>query len=392
MAAFFRAFRDLFLSLKLTVVLLVLGMILIFVATLDQVNLGIWGVQQKYFHAVFVLWRVGDVPIPVFPGGYFIGGMLLVNLIVAHVWRLKFTWRKTGIQLTHAGLILLLVGELLSGLMQQTYTMRLTEGQTSNYSEHERDYELAVIDTTDPKFDDVVAIPDKILGRLEPIQHPPLPFRVVPRQYFPNSTLARRPDNSTAPASPATQGVGPQVVVTPLPITYREDDRNVPAAYVELIGAEGSLGTWLVSPDLGSPQAFTYAGHSWKIVFRPSRAYKPFAVTLLETRHDVYPGTDIPKNFSSRIRIGPAGSTDQREVLIYMNNPLRYEGLTFYQYQMDTGHNTSVLQVVRNPSWILPYVACSMMCLGLCVQFLLHLVGFIQKRRAATAPVAETAA
>src|SRR6185312_1565153 len=124
MADFLRAFRDLFLSLKLTVVLLVLGMILIFVATLDQVNLGIWGVQQKYFHAVFVLWRVGDIPIPVFPGGYFIGGMLLVNLIVAHVWRLKFTWRKTGIQLTHAGLILLLVGELLSGLMQQTYTMR----------------------------------------------------------------------------------------------------------------------------------------------------------------------------------------------------------------------------------------------------------------------------
>ncbi|MBS0631714.1 MAG: cytochrome c biogenesis protein ResB [Verrucomicrobia bacterium] len=387
--AFLRALRDLFLSLRLTVVLLVLGMILIFVATLDQVNLGIYGVQQKYFHAFFSVIRVGPLFVP-FPGGYCIGGLLLINLIVAHVWRLKFTWRKTGIQLTHAGLILLLVGELLSGLMQQSYTMRLTEGQTSNYSEHERNYELAVIDTTDAKFDDVTAIPDKILAQLEPIQHPPMPFRVVPRQYFPNASLARRTDGAGTPASPATQGIGPQVTVTSLPVTYREDDRNVPAAYVELVGAEGSLGTWLVSPDLGSPQTFTYAGHSWKIVFRPARAYKPYAITLLETRHDVYPGTDIPKNFSSRIRIGTPGAADQREVLIYMNNPLRYEGLTFYQYQMDPGHNTSVLQVVRNPGWILPYIACSMMCLGLCVQFLFHLVGFIQKRRAA--PAAESAA
>jgi hypothetical protein len=213
---------------------------------------------------------------------------------------------------------------------------------------------------------------------------------VVPRQNFPNSTLARRSDGANTPASPATQGIGPQITVTPQPITYREDDRNVPSAYVELVGPEGSLGTWLVSPDLGSPQAFTYAGHSWKIVLRPARVYKPFAVTLLETRHDVYPGTDIPKNFSSRIRIGAPGAADQREVLIYMNNPLRYEGLTFYQYQMDPGHNASVLQVVRNPGWILPYIACSMMCLGLCWQFLQHLVGFFQKRRAATA--AESAA
>ena len=44
-----RQFRDFFVSLKLTVVLLALSLILVFAATLDQVNLGIWGVQEKYF-------------------------------------------------------------------------------------------------------------------------------------------------------------------------------------------------------------------------------------------------------------------------------------------------------------------------------------------------------
>jgi hypothetical protein len=86
----FRQIRDFFVSLKLTVVLLVLGMILVFAATLDQVNLGIWAVQEKYFRSFFVLTRVGNVPVPVFPGGYLIGGVMLINLIAAHVYRFSF--------------------------------------------------------------------------------------------------------------------------------------------------------------------------------------------------------------------------------------------------------------------------------------------------------------
>jgi len=69
-----------------------------------------------------------------------------------------------------------------------------------------------------------------------------------------------------------------------------------------------------------------------------------------------------------------------------MNNPLRYEGLTFYQYQMsqeEVGQNplTSTLQVVRNPAWITPYLGCAAVAAGLVIQFLIHLVAFITKRR-----------
>jgi hypothetical protein len=38
----------------------------VFAATIDQVNLGIWAVQEKYFRSFFVLVKAGDVPIPVF--------------------------------------------------------------------------------------------------------------------------------------------------------------------------------------------------------------------------------------------------------------------------------------------------------------------------------------
>src|SRR3954467_15259486 len=104
-----REFRDFFVSLKLTVVLLALSIVLIFWATLAQVDLGVWGVQDKFFHAFFVFGKIPgtQVPLPVFPGGYFLGGLLLLNLIAAHIYRFKLEWKKAGMQGTHRGLILL---------------------------------------------------------------------------------------------------------------------------------------------------------------------------------------------------------------------------------------------------------------------------------------------
>ena len=63
-----------------------------------------------------------------------------------------------------------------------------------------------------------------------------------------------------------------------------------------------------------------------------------------------------------------------------MNNPLRHAGLTFYQASFEKGDTVSILQVVRNPGWVLPYVSCVMMGLGLLVQFGIHLFGFVRKR------------
>ena len=378
-----RQFRDFFVSMKLTVALLAFGMILVFAATLDQVNLGVWAVQEKYFRSLFVMAHIGEVPVPVFPGGYFIGGLLLINLISAHAYRFKFEWRKAGIQLTHSGLILLLVGELLSGLWQEDFSMRLDEGETKNYSESYRANELAITDITDAKFDEVVAIPEPLLDRPDPIQHPKLPFRVVVKAYYPNAAIIQRGAESTP--SMATAGFGLRVAAMPQPLSYKQDERNTPAAFVELVGTKGPIGTWLVTTQAPFPQQFDAEGHTWKIALRQQRAYKPFALSLLKFNHDIYAGTDIPKNFSSRLRLTTPDGRDDREVLIYMNNPLRYAGLTFYQASFDNNDRTTILQVVRNPSWLLPYIACGVMSFGLLWQFAIHLFAFISKRRPAVA-------
>ena len=122
-------------SLRLTVALLVLASVLVVLATLDQINLGVWAAQQKYLRTfVVTLTPAGSTfQIPVFPGGYLVGGALLANLLCAQFRRLSPTWRQLGLHLAHAGLALLLVGELLSGLVSAEGRLTLRPGETHRY-------------------------------------------------------------------------------------------------------------------------------------------------------------------------------------------------------------------------------------------------------------------
>ena len=140
-----RTLVDIFTSLKLTIVCLAAAMALIFAGTLAQVHLGIHEAQQRYFQSMFVWWppEGRGFKIPIFPGGHLIGAVLLINLIAAHVKRFRFTWRKLGIHLTHAGLIIMLAGGLFTDLFAVESHMRLSNGDTKNYSEDMRDTELA---------------------------------------------------------------------------------------------------------------------------------------------------------------------------------------------------------------------------------------------------------
>jgi hypothetical protein len=49
---------------------------------------------------------------------------------------------------------------------------------------------------------------------------------------------------------------------------------------------------------------------------------------------------------------------------------LRFEGRTYYQASFAGNDDVSILQVVKNPSWLLPYFACGLVTLGLLWQSL----------------------
>src|SRR3954471_1436219 len=91
-------------SLKLTVLCLACAMILVFLGTLDQVNIGVYEAENRYFKSFFLYFTLpgGTLKVPWFPGGYLVGGLLLLNLIAAHLTRFRFSWRKAGILVLHA--------------------------------------------------------------------------------------------------------------------------------------------------------------------------------------------------------------------------------------------------------------------------------------------------
>ncbi|MCC6235047.1 MAG: cytochrome c biogenesis protein ResB [Verrucomicrobiales bacterium] len=391
-------------SLKLTIVLLTLSMVLVFLGTMAQEPLGLYLAQARFFQSAFVDLAamtaavkktlqmihvylppstaadvMGAPFIPVFPGGYLLGSLLLINLIAAHVSRFQLTRKKAGIVLVHLGMILLLVGQLMTDLVARESAMRLTEGQTRSYSESDRRSELAIADVTSAEKDRVVAFPDGLLSSGAVLEHAELPFKVRVARYYENSMLTNR---TAAPNAPAvTEGPGTRFVPLELPKVTVMDMRDVPSAFVEVTGPEGVIGSYLLTEFIERPQALKYKDRNYELSLRLRRYYKDFSLTLLDFRHDKYLGTEIPKNFSSDVRLRNASTGEDRTVKIYMNNPLRYQGLTFYQASFDPrDERVTILQVVRNPAWLTPYFACIVVGLGLVLQFGIHLVGFIRKR------------
>jgi hypothetical protein len=442
---------------------------------------------------------------PVLPGGYLVGIVLLLNLIAAHIHRFQFTQKKVGINLTHLGIILLLVGQLTTDLLSDESFMSFREGETRAFTENHRDNELVFLTNAANGQDEVVSIPEAMVAEKKEITHEKLPFAVRVKEYYPNAEvisikaaveagqqlttaiatvqaqyasaeslvaqaeraqesqgriavwrdaleaigekdannvvaaakrIAAQPERAarlltelkarfqqqmlrgfkmsgmdptqpsgdddnarrfaaeryeqnqpiTADALPpaSSNGAGARTFCRALPETKEMDKRNFPAAVIEVSQGGSSLGTWLVSTWLHESE-LDVAGAPWRTALRLRRTYLPYSVKLLKTTHEVYAGTTVPKNYQSRVRIENPATGENREVDIYMNNPLRYSGLTFYQSQMDrfTMPGFSGLQVVRNPSWLTPYFGCGIVALGLVWQFLYHLIGFMNKRRTA---------
>jgi hypothetical protein len=269
----------------------------------------------------------------------------LANLLAAHAIRFKLSWKRSGILLIHAGLIVMMLSELVAGLLAVESKMPIAEGETVNYIENSREVELAIIDASKPKIDDVIVIPEAMLRQHGVIRHQLLPFDVEVLSYMTNSNLLDVPpqkvSKETLIASDSNYyTVGPRSEETGVDPGQREDAAAVRVAFRMKESAE-VLATHLLSlwfyPNYTlrqlrfQAQEVTAGDTTYRLELRFKRVYQPFALQLIEFRHDKYLGTDKPKNFSSRVRLLDTSRGEDRELTISMNDPLRYAGESFYQ-------------------------------------------------------------
>lgn len=399
-------------SLRLTVVLLALSIFLVFVGTLAQIDGGIWTIVSKYFRSWFVwvplqlFWQLGEKFIGLgprsipghlpFPGGWTLGGLLMVNLVAAHVTRFRLTWKRAGVLMIHAGLMILLISELVTGLYQVEARMVIGPKETVGSTENSRAVELAIIDGNGVEENIEFTIPESMLKRRGRIAEAKLPVDVEVVEYMPNSRLVPLGNGENAE----------EVYVSSSGVRFAfqraaeasgvdsSAQTDAPSARIVFFkkGTQEKLASALVSlyfnpnftqrlPVYKFPtQEFILDGKKYKFELRGQKEYLPFSLQLDEFRFDRYPGTNKPKNYSSLVTLRDPRTEADRQVLIRMNEPLAYDGVTFYQADF-TRHDEkgTILQVTRNPGVWLPYVSCTLMIAGMSLHFGMLLSQFLTR-------------
>ncbi|MFM7206151.1 MAG: cytochrome c biogenesis protein CcsA [Planctomycetaceae bacterium] len=313
---------------------------------------------------------------------------------------------RGGNVLIHVAVALLMVGQFLFGDRQIEERISLVEGQTTSVAYRTDETELAVIDPSDPGTDRVTAISGRLLAARAggaAIAADDLPFDVEVLDWFANSSVVRV--GPVAP-NPATAGLGRQWLASARPPEGGASSQpNVASAYIRLRErATGrDLGTHLVSQFLndqsrifmgGGDECDTVeaGGRSWTLALRFRSELKPYSVTLDDVRRIDYSASDTPRDYSSYVTFTDRAHGDRQKGRIWMNNPVRYRGETFYQSQYSqvdlgggrTGEMTG-LQVVENAGWLIPYVACVLAFWGMLAHFGLTFVRFADRHERLTA-------
>lgn len=395
-------------SLQITVVLFALSIALIFFGTVAQMDHGVWTVVDRYFWSWVVMVpfdlfnKVGQVffdfprdakwegSFP-FPAGKLLGGAMLVNLLAAHLVRFKLSWKRSGILLIHGGLILLFVGEFVTREYAIEQRMVIPEGEAVNFTQDARICELAFVDASNPSGEKTTVVPESMLkeyaeaGRISDTQ---LPVEVEVVEFMSNSTMV---DLKPGERNPADRGFGLQGRVRAeakpeVSGTDTDQKADMQAAYVRFIkkGSGDSLGTYLLVSGIERKQELTVDGKTFEVALRPKRYYKPYTIHLVKFRFDRYLGTDKPKNYSSQLIVKDDDEAEPREVTVRMNEPFRHRGETFYQGGFDPNtETTTILQVVKNPGWLIPYISCVVVTVGLLIHFGIYLTLFLKRRAAA---------
>lgn len=310
--------------------------------------------------------------------------------------------QTAGIVLLHGGIGLMMVSEVLVGLHAEEAQMRIEEGSSSNFVEDIRSVELAFVRDLGDDTDQHTVIPQSYLREGETISNDELPVDVEVVEFIRNADivpLSRAPEGVE---QVATTGVGTTQVAIPVRASTGTDTDgavDMAALYVTLRDKKTGepIDTYLVSTmldlfNLGrNAQTVTVDGTEYDVRLRFKRTYKPYTITLDDIRKEDYIGTNTPRDYSSYVRLQDESRGVDREIRIWMNNPLRYAGETFYQSSYTPANAVfpgskewTSLQVVRNTGWMIPYVSCMIVGVGMFAQFGLTLLRFIRRRETAS--------
>lgn len=334
--------RPLFFALPWLMILLIAG-------TVAQKEMGLYAAQHMFFSS-WILW-LGPLPLP---GTYttlsFISIALLLKFFAYSPWKRS----QAGIIITHLGVLVLMVGGLLTALTQKEGFIALHEGQSTNLIS---DYHQRILKIE--KNDDIFLIqPFDTISTNSTI---PLPFEARILQTCKNCKpeMAKNPD--------VRNGLAEKIELISAPLE-KENEANLSGITMQISNAGNTIdGIYVMMEEIPHKPEITFKGDRYVFSLGRAEDLMPFTIELQKFTRDMHPGTNIARGFSSSVIVGD--EEVQWPAIIQMNEPLRYKGYTFYQssFAIRPDGEVSILSVVHNKGRAFPYLASLIIFIGLSV-------------------------
>lgn len=333
-------------------------MILITLGTVSQKKLGLYVATEKYINSI-ILW-LGPIPTP---GGLSIIGLIFIALATKFIFFSKWNWRESGIILTHLGILLLLLGGILTATLSREGFMIIPEGQSINKVSDYKNRVVVFLENGKPvktlNFDD--------LKTEDAIEFSKLKIKILD---ICQNCSARAPSGKYKDL----QGLAKNMELFSIP-NNKNIEANFSGMVFELVEAPDAkiLGTYNIMEDIPKNPIFQIGGKDIEIKLERAKETLPFSITLNDFRKIDYPGTIKPREFESDLIIHDGGLS--WPVMISMNEPLRYKGYSFYQssFEQRPDVEVTVLSVVKNSGWLFPYISTLIIFAGLLLHLILRL-------------------
>lgn len=333
-------------------------MFLVVMGTISQKELGIYDATHKYFSSI-ILW-LGPVPTP---GGLTTIGLIFTALIIKFVFYSPWNRQKAGTILTHLGILLLLLGGIITSALSKESFIIIPEGRNINVIS---DYYERIIEFKN-KDNIIQSFNFNDLRQGSEIEISNLKIQILEKC---DNCGARAPSGIYK----NLQGLAVNMELYPIP-EEKQKEANFSGAILDVNDLNNSKnsGTYILMEDIPKNPVFGTLEISLKRKSQPL----PFSITLKDFRKINYPGTDKAKEFESDLIIHDGKIS--WPATISMNKPLRYKGYTFYQssFEQRPDIEVTVLSVVQNVGRAFPYISTLIIFLGL----LIHLIIHMQSRR-----------
>lgn len=384
---------DFLSGFKLATALLLLLLLLTWLATLEQIDQGLYPTLNKYFSwkSLFFIPEINGKKLPlILPGGYYVSALLLVNMILGGVIRIRKGPKQIGNLISHFGIVFMLLGGGIAHHFEERGNMAVGEGESSDTAEDYFEYVIEVAEVKDGERKEFHVIRGDDLRDLKGEKSRVFDFKGVPFSLRVSGYLKNTQPVSIVERAPANSELvtdGYYLFDRPSEVNA---ERNMAGAYAQVIFEDGQKSApFILAGASFHPFTVRDGERLFTVDMRKRLWPMPFEVKLDKFIADFHPGTSRPAKFISDIRRAENGQ--EAKVRIQMNEPMRYEGFTFFQASYGPpdakpGDDMySVFEVVKNPADKWPEYSLYVVAFGMLVTFLTklgsHLMAASRKRK-----------